>query len=173
MKKFFVSMLLTFAIVLPTAFGQTKQETKTEKHGMVWYWFDGAKKCNVDWDSAVTERDKAFANLADKVKDGDKNKIRLYRGRVNEAQFKISMAWACGSDYSRNLEENAGGALGNTSDISTTGKMTEAEYDEAMALVKTLKKKIENRPVTASHKKIWDDAIKTTGDDPDFYKLSN
>jgi hypothetical protein len=168
-----ITMMLTaLALVLPV-FGQGKQETKTEKSGMVWYWFDGAKKCNVDWDTATAERDKAFANLTDKVKEGDKNKIRLYMGKVNEAQFKISMAWACGSDYSRNLEQEAGGALGNTSDISTTGKMTEAEYDEAMALVKTLRKKIENRPVSAGQKKIWDDAVKTSGADPEFYKLSN
>lgn len=168
-----ITMMLTaLALVLPV-FGQEKREAKTEKHGMVWHWFDGAKKCNVDWDNASTEREKAFTNLADKVKEGDKNKIRLYMTKVNEAQFKISMAWACGSDYSRNLEETAGSALGNTSDISSTGKMTEAEYDEAMALVKTLKKKIEARPVVPGQKKIWDNAVKTSGADPDFYKLSN
>ena len=91
--KLTTMLLVAFALVLPV-FGQDKQETKTEKHGMVWYWYDGAKKCNVDWDNATAERTKSFANLADKVKEGDRNKIRLYRSRVNEAQFKISMAWA-------------------------------------------------------------------------------
>ena len=165
-------MLMAFALVLPV-FGQEKQEVKNEKHGMVWFWFRGAQKCNTDWDTASAERDKAFVNLADKVKEGDKNKIHLYMRKADKAQSDVASAWACGSDYSRNLEENAGGALGNDSEFSSTGTMTEAEYDEAMSLVKTLRKKIEGRPLTADQKKIWEDAVKTAEADPKFYTMPN
>ncbi len=171
--RLIISLLVVFTLAF-SAFGQEKQGKPEEKSGMVWYWFDGAKKCNVEWDTASSEREKAFAALAEKVKEGDRNKIRLYMGKINDAQFKISMAWACGSDYSRNLEKEAGAALNNSGSIlDTTGKMTEAEYDEAMALVKTLRKKIEGRPLTVTQQKIWDDAVKTSGVDPEFYKLDN
>lgn len=167
-----INLLVVFALAVPV-FGQEKQGKTEEKQGMVWYWFDGAKKCNVEWDTAAAEREKAFAALAEKVKEGDRNKIRLYMGKINETQFKISMAWACGSDYSRNLEKEAGAALNNSGSIlDTTGKMTEAEYDEATNLIKTLRKKIETRAVTPAQQKIWDDAVKTSAVDPELYKLS-
>ena len=165
MTKTLSGLLLTIFALVPSAFGQEKQEpAKKEKDGKVWYWFDGAKKCAVEWDQAVAFREKAFADLADRVKGGDKNKIRLHMGRINGAQFNISTAWACGSDYSRNLEKTAGIALTNTSGtFDTDGKMTEAEYDEAIKLVKTLREKIFHRPLTAEQKKIWAGALEAIG----------
>ncbi len=167
-----IGLIAVLTLAATGAFAQTAPAQQEKKHGMVWFWFDGAKKCNIDWDSASTERDKAFSGLAEKVKEGDKNKIRLYRSKVTDAQFKISMAWACGSDYTRNLNEIVGVALNAHDDSGSAGKMTEAEYDEAVSLIKILQKKIEGRVPTVAQRKIWDDAIAITGDDPEFYKLT-
>ena len=173
MSSFKVVSLTLFALVF-SAFGQKQEQPVTDKPGMVWFWFDGAKKANVEWDAASATREKAFAGLAEKIKEGDKNKIRLYMGRVNDAQSMISTAWAVGNDYSRNLEENAGVALQISGNGSRTGKMTEAEYDEAMGLIKTLRQKIAGRPTTEAQKKIWADAVKTIGEDlaSVFYQLN-
>lgn len=168
MTRFLGSLLVIFALTL-SAFGQEKGE----KHGMVWFYFDGAKKCSVEWDQAITARKEAFAYLAKKIAEGDQNKIKKAMLDAQYSKPSVSLAWACGSDYSRNLENYAGGAL-IASESSQTGQMTEAEYDEAMTLVKTLRAKISGRPLTAEQKKLWAEAIKTIGADPEsiWYKFN-
>jgi hypothetical protein len=167
------SLFTTLAVLAlaSLAFGQDKQES-TKKVGMVWHYFDRAKKCNVEWDETFAIRNKAFVALAQKVQEGDKNKIRLYLSKAREAESNIGSAWACGSDYSRNLADTAGSALTNPGNL-LEGKMTETEYDEAMALVKTLQKKIGGRPLTVDQRKIWNDAVLAIGAKPGdiFYKI--
>jgi hypothetical protein len=160
------TIVLALVALTSCAFAQDKPQ-QTEKHGMVWYWFDGAKKCNVEWDAATKARTDAFKALDEKMKDGDPVKVRLYMGRAIDTQNKVDSAWACGSDYSRNLADNAAGALGNTSEISSTGQMTEDEYDQAMALVKTLKAKIKDQPLPDEQKKLWVAAMKLVGVEAD------
>lgn len=168
----FLNIFLTIiSMFFMPALGQEKQEKTEKKTGMFWHWFDGAKKCSVEWDQAVVARKEAFAYLAKKVGEGDQNKIQRAMSEAQYSKPDMGLAWACGSDYSRNLKEWAGSALAPGSTYA--GVATEKEYDEAMSLVKTLREKIKARPLTAEHRKIWEDAVRAVGAFPEspFYKF--
>lgn len=163
-----ITMLLTVLAVILPVFGQDKK-TPEKKAGMVWHYFTEAQKCSVEWDTAFAGREQNFFKLAEKVKEGDVNKIRLYMGNVEFSQHQVALAYASGLDLSKLLENTAGRALlskGGLLDLN--GVMTEPEYDEAMKLVKSLKKKLEGRPVNSAQKKIWADALKAVGADSQF-----
>lgn len=169
MTKIFGSLFVIFALAF-SAFGQ--EQGKTEKTGMFWYYFRGAQQCSAEWDQAVAARKDNFAYLAKKVQEGDVNKIRRAMTEAQYSKPDMGIAWACGFDYSGNLSQWAGRALAPGNEMA--GVATEAEYDEAMKLVKTLRAKIVNRPLTTEQKKLWAEAVKVIGADPEssFYKFN-
>ena len=160
------TIVLALVALTSCAFAQDKPQ-QTEKFGMAWHWFDGAKKCNADWDQAVKDREAAFKALDEKIKDGDSTLVKLYMDRARDAQTKVDTAWACGFDYTNNLAKEAPIALENTSDISSAGHMTEGEYGEAMKLVKALRAKIKDQPLAGEKKLLWVEAMKLIGVEAD------
>lgn len=168
MKK--ICVLVLIALAIPQMVGA---QAPTRPVGMAWYFLESAQKLDIEWDAAVTERDKAFTELEAKVKEGDENKIAVYLTKAYRTQSNLGLIWARGTDYARNLGQTAGLAFkSSTSDsFSIEGKMTEAEYDKAVAFAKSLGKKLEAKTPTSAQRKTWDSAVTATGANADFYNL--
>ena len=86
--------------------------------------------------------------------------------KAGKTQSEAESAWAVGSDYSRNLAESAAAALTNSGGSSINGRMTEAEYDAAMALVKKVRTEIKNQPLSEDLRKVYADGMKIIGAKP-------
>ena len=61
----------------------------------------------------------------------------------------------------------AAAALTNSGGSSINGRMTEAEYDAAMALVKKVRTEIKNQPLSEDLRKVYADGMKIIGAEPD------
>lgn len=168
--KLTLTLALVVALLVPS---WALAQAPARPVGMAWYFLESAQKLDIEWDAAVADRDKAFAELEAKVKEGDENKIAVYLTKAYRASSHLGLTWARGTDYVRNLEQDAGRAFkSSTSDsFSMEGKMTETEYDKAIALAKSLGKKLEAKTPTSVQKKTWDAAVIATGADAEFYNL--
>jgi len=149
-----VKMLVVFALVL-LVFGQEKQEPIMFKH-----WFDGATDALAKLEKSLAAREKAFTELADKMKEGDKTKLFVYALKTSTAHSNVRLEAAGGGDFARNLEKQA-------KQDFTDGNITEAKYDESMALVKKLRGIIDTKKTpTDEQKKIYTDAYEKLGEKP-------